>query len=81
MKSTLHLCYDIGVMSTTVDAIYEHGIFKPVSGGPSTLKEHDRVKIIIETDDDDSLIAEFAEWEAASVEDLQLIERKLEEIG
>ena len=68
-------------MSTTVDAIYEHGIFKPVSGVPATLKEHDRVRIIIESDDDDSLIAEFAEWEAASLEDLQTVERKLEEIG
>ncbi len=68
-------------MSTTVDAIYEHGIFKPVSGVPATLKEYDRVRITIETDVDASLIAEFADWEAASVEDMRLIERKLEEIG
>jgi len=68
-------------MSTVVEAIYEHGIFKPVSGVPATLKEQDRVTVIIDTDDNDSLIAEFAEWDAASVEDMQIIERKLEEIG
>lgn len=68
-------------MSTTVDAIYEHGIFKPVSRVPATLKEHDRVRITIETDDEDALIAEFAEWDAASDEDMQFIERKLGEIG
>ncbi|MBP6002379.1 MAG: antitoxin family protein [Pyrinomonadaceae bacterium] len=68
-------------MSTTVDAIYEHGIFKPISGVPTTLKEHDRVRITIETDNEVSLSAEFAEWDAASVEDSLFIERKLEEIG
>ena len=33
---------------TTVDAIYENGIFKPLSVIPDTLKEHERVRIIIE---------------------------------
>ncbi len=33
---------------TTVEAIYENGIFKPVSSVPETLKEYERVKVIIE---------------------------------
>ena len=69
-----------GIMSTTVDAIYERGIFKPVSGVPATLKEHDRVRITIESDDDAALSAEFAEWERASGEDLLAFEKKMEEI-
>lgn len=68
-------------MSTTVDAIYERGVFRPVSGLPEMLKEHDRVRITIESDDELGLAAEFAQWDAASVEDLNSIERKLEEIG
>jgi predicted DNA-binding antitoxin AbrB/MazE fold protein len=68
-------------MSTTVEAIYEHGIFKPVSGVPATLKENERVRITIVTDEESSLTAEFAEWDAASDEDMLSIERKLEEIG
>ena len=48
---------------------------------PATLKEHDRVRITIETKDDDELMAEFAEWDATSAEDMKTIERKLEEIG
>jgi len=68
-------------MSTTVDAIYEHGILRPVSDVPVMLKEHDRVRITIEPDDADTLAAEFAEWDAASDEDMVLVERKLEEIG
>ena len=35
---------------TTVEAIYENGIFKPVSGVPANLKEHERVRIIIESE-------------------------------
>ncbi|MEP7039141.1 MAG: antitoxin family protein [Acidobacteriota bacterium] len=38
---------------TTVEAIYENGIFKPVSSVPETLKEHERVKIIIEVESED----------------------------
>ena len=38
------------VMITTLEAIYENGIFKPVSSVPPTLKEYERVKIIIETE-------------------------------
>ena len=34
----------------TVEAIYENGIFKPISRVPESLKEHERVKIIIEND-------------------------------
>lgn len=68
-------------MSTTVEAIYEHGIFRPVSGLPASLRESDRVKIIIETDEDDGLRAEFAEWDAASDEDSAAFDRRLEEIS
>ena len=67
-------------MSTTVVAIYEHGIFKPVSDLPATLKENDRVRITLVTDEENSLAAEFAKWDAASDEDGQVIERRLEEI-
>ena len=35
---------------TTLEAIYENGIFKPISSVPETLKEHARVRITIETD-------------------------------
>jgi predicted DNA-binding antitoxin AbrB/MazE fold protein len=52
---------------TTLEAIYENGIFKPISSVPKTLKEHERVRIIIETDED--LQAEINQWEAASDED------------
>lgn len=49
-------------MMTTLEAIYENGIFKPVSSVPETLKEHERVKIIIENDEenqqDDTRISE-----------------------
>jgi len=68
-------------MSTTLDAIYEHGIFRPVAGMPDSLKDKERVKITIETDDEYNLNAEFREWDAASDEDMLTFERKLEEIG
>jgi predicted DNA-binding antitoxin AbrB/MazE fold protein len=55
---------------TTVEAIYENGIFKPISSIPNTLKEHERVRIIIETDTDEDLQAEINQWEAASDEEL-----------
>ncbi|HEY0460647.1 MAG TPA: antitoxin family protein [Pyrinomonadaceae bacterium] len=34
----------------TVEAIYENGIFKPISRVPESLKENERVRIIIEND-------------------------------
>jgi len=68
-------------MSTTVEAIYEHGIFRPVSGVPVMLKENERVRITIEADDDVAMAGEFAAWDAASDEDMLAIERKLEETG
>lgn len=37
---------------TTLEAIYENGVFKPVSSVPETLKEHERVKIIIKNDEE-----------------------------
>lgn len=54
---------------TTLEAIYENGIFKPVSDVPQSLKEHERVRITIETDTDEDLQAEFAQWEAESDQD------------
>lgn len=64
---------------TTVEAIYENGIFKPVSDVPANLKEHERVRIIIETDFDEDLESEIAQWEAASDEDFLKFEQSLEE--
>ena len=68
-------------MTTTLDAIYEHGIFKPVSGVPSTLRENERVRIIIETDFDDDLKAEFDQWDAGSDNDFLKFEESLEEVN
>ncbi len=64
---------------TTLEAIYENGIFKPVSSVPDTIKEHERVRIIIETDSDEDLQAEIAQWDAASDEDFLKFEKDLEE--
>lgn len=64
---------------TTLEAIYENGIFKPVSSVPQTLKEHERVRIIIETDTDEELQSEIARWEAASDEDFAKLEEALGE--
>ena len=43
---------------TTVEAIYENGIFKPVSSVPANLKEHERVKIIIENETEDVRVSD-----------------------
>lgn len=66
-------------MTTTLEAIYENGIFKPVSEVPANLKEHERVRIIIETEIDEDLESEFAEWGNASDEDLLKFEQALGE--
>lgn len=63
---------------TTVEVIYENGIFKPVSSVPANLKENERMKIIIETNDED-LEKEFSQWEQASDEDFLKFEQSLEE--
>lgn len=55
---------------TTLEAIYENGFFKPISSVPQTLKEHERVRITIETDADGGLQAEMNQWEAANGGDL-----------
>lgn len=44
---------------TTVEAIYENGIFKPVSSVPANLKEHERVKIIIENETEDVRVSDI----------------------
>ena len=41
------------------------------------LKEHERVRITIEADDEIGLASEFAQSDAASVEDMNAVERKL----
>jgi len=64
---------------TTLEAIYENGIFKPISSVPQTIKEHERVRIIIETDTDENLQAEINQWEVASDEDLLKFENALGE--
>ena len=51
---------------TTLEAIYENGIFKPIPRVPETLKENERVRITIETDTEKDLQAETVQWEAAS---------------
>ncbi len=66
-------------MTTTLEAIYENGIFKPITNVPPTLREFERVKIIIETEIDDNLKSEIAQWEQASEEDFTRFERALEE--
>ena len=72
------ICAKIPCM-TTLEAIYENGIFKPLSSVPETLKEHERVRIIIETDVEEDLQAELTQWEAASDEDFLKFEQSLEE--
>lgn len=62
---------------TTLEAIYENGIFKPVSDAPLAFKEHEHVRIIIESDTEEDLQAEFAQWEAASDEDFLKFEKSL----
>ena len=37
-------------MTTTLEVIYENGIFKPVSSVPKIFREHEKMKIIIETE-------------------------------
>ena len=66
-------------MATTLEAIYENGIFKPVSDVPENLKEHERVRIIIETEVDNDLEGEFTEWEKASDMDFAKFEETLVE--
>lgn len=64
---------------TTLEAIYENGIFRPVSDIPQTIKEHDRVRLIIETDTEEDLRAELEQWETASDEDYARFEESLGE--
>ena len=66
-------------MTTTLEVIYEDGIFKPVSSVPKTLREHERMKIIIETEFDEDLEREIVQWEQASDEDFLKFEQSLEE--
>ena len=44
------------IMTTTLEAIYENGVFRPVSEIPENLKEHERVKIVIETKTDEGKV-------------------------
>jgi predicted DNA-binding antitoxin AbrB/MazE fold protein len=64
---------------TTLEAIYENGIFKPVSQVLQALKEHERVRITIESDTEEDLHAEIAQWETASDDDFLKFEKRLEE--
>ena len=66
-------------MTTTLEVIYENGIFKPVSEVPKTLREHERMRIIIETDFDEDLESEITQWEKASDEDFLKFEQTLKE--
>jgi len=51
IEAQITKCIDDEAM-TTLEAIYENGIFKPISSVPPPLKEHERVRIIIEGDAD-----------------------------
>ena len=66
-------------MTTTLEAIYENGVFRPVSEVPENLREHERVSIIIKSEIHADLESEFAEWETASDEDFLTFEKALEE--
>ena len=66
-------------MTTTLEVIYENGIFKPLSSVPKTLREHEKMKIIIETEFDENLESEIIQWEQASDEDFLKFEQSLEE--
>ena len=67
------------IMTTTVEVIYENGIFKPITTVPPTLREFERIKIIIETEVDEDLDNETEQWEQASDEDFLKFEKLLEE--
>ena len=67
------------IMTTTLEVIYEDGIFKPVSSVPKNFREHERMKIIIETEFDEGLENEISDWEQASDEDSLRFEKSLEE--
>jgi predicted DNA-binding antitoxin AbrB/MazE fold protein len=62
---------------TTVEAIYENGIFIPASGVPKSLKEHEQIKIIIENEIDEDLESEIAQWEAAGDGDFLKFEKSI----
>lgn len=66
------------MMTTTLEVIYENGIFKPVSSVPKNFREHEKMKIIIETEFDEDLESEINQWEAASDEDFLKFEQSLE---
>lgn len=38
------------IMTTTLEVIYENGMFKPLSSVPDTFKEHERMRITVETE-------------------------------
>jgi len=61
----------------TLEAIYENGIFKPVSDTPLNFTEQEHVRITIETDTEEALLGEFAQWDAASAADLSNFEELL----
>jgi predicted DNA-binding antitoxin AbrB/MazE fold protein len=67
------------IMTTTLDVIYENGIFKPLSSVPKNLREHEKLKITIETDFDKDLEEEILQWEQATDEDFLKFEQSLEE--
>ena len=48
-------------MNTTLEVIYENGIFKPVSSVPKSFREHERMRIIVETEFDEVLESEIAQ--------------------
>lgn len=67
-------------MITTLEVIYENGIFKPISVVPKSFKEHERLRIVVETEFDGDLEIEIAQWEAASDDDFMKFEQSLAKI-
>ena len=67
-------------MNTTLEVIYENGIFKPISSVPKTFREHEIMRIIVETELDEGLENEISQWESASDEDFMKFEQSLAEI-
>jgi predicted DNA-binding antitoxin AbrB/MazE fold protein len=65
------------MLTTTLEVIYENGIFRPISSVPQNFREHEKLKIIIENNYNEELESEFAQWEQASDEDFIKIEESL----
>ena len=64
-------------MTQTIEAIYQNGIFKPLNPIPESISEGEKVKLVVETEEDVNPIIKLAEnfYEGLSEEDIDEIER------